>query len=122
MLTVMSGDTDDKLSVVNETTRTTQMAQKEWGGAHLNAVDGAKVSEKAATVKEKPQGDAKSVIVIVSVCLVLLGLLCGTIVMVRRFRRARLHGGHHGDSQSDVRFLTNEEILNFSLATPDSTQ
>lgn len=76
-------------------------------------------------IKDKPVTNTKLIIILVvaSISFVLFTILSG-IFIVRRYRRfgcrnRRKMYGSSSDSQSDVRFLTSDEILDFNLAYPE---
>ncbi|KAF2882874.1 hypothetical protein ILUMI_23386 [Ignelater luminosus] len=76
-------------------------------------------------IKNKPATNTKLIIILVvaSVSFILFTILSG-IFVVRRYRRfgcrnRRKMYGSSSDSQSDVRFLTSDEILDFNLAYPE---
>lgn len=83
------------------------------------------LSDKTAPIQEKPAPSNKgTVIAILTLCLIVVGVL-GLIFLAKRYTSRnwmsvrRMRSGN-GDSQSDVRFLTNDEILDFRLQLPQS--
>ncbi|GJQ78071.1 putative somatomedin B [Trypoxylus dichotomus] len=82
------------------------------------------LSDKVAPVHEKPAPSNKiTVIAVLTVCFIVIGIL-SLIFLIKRYTRSwmsvkRMRSGN-GDSQSDVRFLTHDEILDFRIAQPAS--
>lgn len=83
------------------------------------------LSDKVAPVHEKPAPSNKTtVIAVLTVCFIIIGILM-LVFLAKRFKsknwmRVRRIRSGNGDSQSDVRFLTGDEILDFTMARPVS--
>ncbi|KAJ8956396.1 hypothetical protein NQ318_015134 [Aromia moschata] len=113
---------DDRLEIVTPPISavenvTKKIARKEGEDRLLsNRLGNFSESDKLSS-KQKPESKHYSVLLIV-ISVLGIGVLTTIIVVFLlkkgRFSRRRMHSSN-GDSQSDVRFLTGEEILDFSL-------
>lgn len=74
-------------------------------------------------VKEKQQPSLRLIWVVVGVIATVVVVLATAILIIRKrsylFVRGMRCSGASGDSQSDVRFLTSDEVLDFRLARSD---